>query len=81
MVGFGIRRESDGGPLRREPVGLVATAGAGCRKSAQHSWLDGSSALVCEKSLFAVIPNEVRNLSGFECKEKKGFLGTQRASE
>jgi len=26
-------------------------------------------------------PNEVRNLSGFECKEKEGFLGTQRASE
>jgi len=60
-------------------VGLVATAGAGCRKSAQHSRLDGSSAL--GKSLFAVIPNEVRNLSGFECKEEEGFLGTQRASE
>ena len=26
-------------------------------------------------------PNEVRNLSGCECKEKEGFLGTPRASE
>jgi hypothetical protein len=26
-------------------------------------------------------PNEVRNLSGFECKEEEGFLGTKRASE
>ena len=81
MVGFGIRRKRDGQPLCRELVGLVATAGAGCRKGAQHSWLDGSNALVCEKSIFAVIPNEVRNLPGFECKEEEGFLGTQRASE
>jgi hypothetical protein len=29
----------------------------------------------------AVIPNEVRNLSGCECKRKEEFLGTQRASE
>jgi hypothetical protein len=45
---------------------------------------------VCGKSAFTVIPftvsvhgepNEVRNLSGFECLEKEGFLGTQRASE
>jgi len=28
-----------------------------------------------------VIPNEVRNLSGFECQKKERFLGTQRASE
>jgi hypothetical protein len=25
--------------------------------------------------------NSARNLSGFECKEKEGFLGTKRASE
>jgi hypothetical protein len=29
----------------------------------------------------SVIPNEVRNLSGFENQEKEGFLGTLRASE
>jgi hypothetical protein len=28
-----------------------------------------------------VIPNEVRNLSGVEFKEKERFLGTRRASE
>jgi hypothetical protein len=35
---------------------------------------------VCGKSAFTVIPNKVRNLSGFDCLEKEGFLGTQRAS-
>jgi hypothetical protein len=34
-----------------------------------------------EKVPLIVIPNEVRNLSGFECPGKEGFLGTQRASE
>ena len=34
-----------------------------------------------EKAILIVIPNEVRNLSGFECEKKEGFLGTQRASE
>src|ERR1700675_18499 len=34
----------------------------------------------CGKSAMSVIPNEVRNLSGFESKEREGFLGTQRAS-
>jgi hypothetical protein len=34
-----------------------------------------------EKVPLIVIPNEVTNLSGFECPGKGGFLGTQRASE
>jgi NAD(P)-dependent dehydrogenase (short-subunit alcohol dehydrogenase family) len=63
VAGFGIRRESNGRPLCGELVGFVATAGEGCRKSAQRRGLEGSSTLGCGKSLFAVIPNEVRNLS------------------
>jgi hypothetical protein len=31
--------------------------------------------------LYVVIPNAVRNLSGYERTEKEGFLGAQRASE
>jgi hypothetical protein len=34
-----------------------------------------------EKAPLIVIPNEVRNLSGFESSGKERFLGTQRASE
>jgi hypothetical protein len=33
------------------------------------------------KSALSVIPNEVRNISGFDCQEKERFLGAQRASE
>jgi hypothetical protein len=33
------------------------------------------------KSDLVVIPNEVRNLFGFGCKEEEGFLATKRASE
>jgi hypothetical protein len=29
---------------------------------------------------FVVIPNGVRNLSGFEIKAKEGFLGARRAA-
>jgi len=35
----------------------------------------------CGKVPMAVIPNEVRNLSGFENQKKEKFLGTQSASE
>jgi hypothetical protein len=34
-----------------------------------------------EKASYFVIPNEVRNLSGFQSEQKERFLGTQRASE
>jgi hypothetical protein len=34
-----------------------------------------------EKVSYFVIPNEVRNLSGFYSQQKERFLGTQRASE
>jgi predicted polyphosphate/ATP-dependent NAD kinase len=36
---------------------------------------------VAEKVPLIVIPNGVRNLSGFENQKKERFLGTQRASE
>ena len=35
---------------------------------------------VAKKAVLIVIPNEVRNLSGFECEKKEGFPGTQHAS-
>jgi hypothetical protein len=34
-----------------------------------------------EKASYFVIPNEVRNLSGFQSQQNERFLGTQRASE
>jgi hypothetical protein len=34
-----------------------------------------------EKALLIVIPNEVMNLSAFECLKKEEFLATERASE
>jgi hypothetical protein len=41
----------------------------------------GTTEEVVEKGSYFVIPNEVRNLSGFYSQQNERFLGTQRASE
>jgi len=41
----------------------------------------GTAEEVVEKGSYFVIPNEVRNLSGFYSQQNERFLGTQRASE
>ena len=55
---------------------LTAVVAAARRRGQQ-----ASSPASCAKSALSVIPNEVRNLSGFKSQEKERFLGTQRASE
>ncbi len=55
---------------------LTAVIAAARRRRQQASSLASRG-----KSALSVIPNEVRNLSGFESQGKERFLGTQRASE
>jgi hypothetical protein len=50
-------------------------------KSPELELPNGAVKQAAEKVHLIVIPNEVRNLSGIECKDKERFLGTQRASE
>jgi hypothetical protein len=57
---------------------VIQTSGA----KTQSCWrFDVAAEQAAEKVPLIVIPNQVRNLSGFDSKEKEGFLGTQRASE
>jgi hypothetical protein len=64
-------------PLKPLPVRLFPQP----LKPPENDALSVTAEEGAEKASYFVIPNEVRNLSGFKSQQKERFLGTQRASE